>query len=87
MPSAPYNDSMKQIFSGSNPNVFLIVSLAMWASVALRWTLEFAEQQHPLRWLLNAILIAYAVLMIVNPLIIRDSKPGAHIYLAVQTAW
>ncbi|MCK6583397.1 MAG: sensor histidine kinase [Anaerolineales bacterium] len=77
---------MKQIFSGSNPNVFLIVSLAMWASVALRWTLEFAEQQHPLRWLLNAILIAYAVLMIVNPLIIRDSKPGAHIYLAVQTA-
>ncbi len=86
MPSAPYNDSMKQIFSGSNPNVFLIVSLAMWASVALRWTLEFAEQQHPLRWLLNAILIAYAVLMIVNPLIIRDSKPGAHIYLAVQTA-
>lgn len=77
---------MKQIFSGSNPNVFLIVSLAMWASVALRWTLEFAEQQHPLRWLLNAILIAYAVLMIVNPLIIRDGEPGAHIYLAVQTA-
>lgn len=76
---------MKQIFSDSNPNVFLLVSLAMWASVALRWTLEFAEQQHPLRWLLNAILIAYAVLMIVNPLIIRDGEPGAHIYLAAQT--
>lgn len=76
---------MKQIFSDSNPNVFLLVSLAMWASVALRWTLEFAEQGHPLRWLLNAILIAYAVLMIVNPLIIRDGEPGAHIYLAAQT--
>lgn len=77
---------MKQIFSDSNPNVFLLVSLAMWASVALRWTLEFAEQQHPLRWLLNAVLIAYAVLMIVNPFIIRNGEPGAHIYLAAQTA-
>ncbi|HKJ39332.1 MAG TPA: sensor histidine kinase [Anaerolineales bacterium] len=58
----------------------------MWASVALRWTLEFAEQQHPLRWLLNAILIAYAVLMLLNPFIIRDTELGAHIYLALQTA-
>jgi len=58
----------------------------MWASVALRWTLEFAEQQHPLRWLLNAILIAYAILLLVNPFIIRDTELGAHIYLALQTA-
>jgi len=85
-PSAPYNDCMKQVFSKNNPNVFLIVGLAMWASVALRWTLEFAEQHHPLRWLLNTILIAYAVLMIFNEAITRDSEVRAHIYLAVQTA-
>jgi len=82
-----YNDRMKQVFSkNDNPNVFLIVGLAMWASVALRWTLEFVEQQHPLRWLLNTILIAYAVLMIFNEAIVRDNEVRAHIYLAIQTA-
>lgn len=58
----------------------------MWASVALRWTLEFAEQYHPLRWLLNTILIAYAVLIIFNDAIIRGNETRAHIYLGVQTA-
>ena len=58
----------------------------MWASVTLRWTLEFAEHQHPLRWLLNTILIAYAVLMVFNEAIIKDSEVRAHIYLGVQTA-
>lgn len=82
----PYNDRMKQVFSKNNPNVFLFVGLAMWASVALRWTLEFAEQGHPLRWLLNLILIAYAVLMVFNEAIIGDSEVRAHIYLGVQTA-
>lgn len=77
---------MKQVFSNTNPNVFLLVSLAMWASVALRWTLEFAEQQHPLRWLLNTVLIAYAVLMLLNSAIIKDSEIRAHFYLAIQTA-
>lgn len=57
----------------------------MWASVALRWTLEFAEQHHPLQWLLNAILIGYAILLIFNEFIIRDSEIRAHIYLAIQT--
>ena len=57
----------------------------MWASVALRWTLEFAEQHHPLRWLLNTILIGYAILLIFNEFIIRDSETRAHIYLAIQT--
>jgi len=77
---------MKQVFSNTNPNVLLLVSLAMWASVALRWTLEFAEQNHPLRWLLNTILIGYAILMIFNEAIIRNSEPRAHIYLGIQTA-
>ncbi len=77
---------MKQVFSNTNPNVFLIVSLMMWASVSLRWTLEFAEQHHPLRWLLNTILIAYAILIVLSAFIIKDSEPRAHIYLAVQTA-
>ena len=57
----------------------------MWASVALRWTLEFTEQQHPLRWLLNTILIVYAVLMLFNQAIIGESEIRAHIYLALQT--
>ena len=82
----PYNDGMKQLFSNSNPNTFLFVSLAMWASVALRWTLEFAEQNHPLRWFLNTILIAYAIMMLFNSAIIRDSEPRAHIYMAIQSA-
>ncbi|HSG43484.1 MAG TPA: sensor histidine kinase [Anaerolineales bacterium] len=77
---------MKQVISNTNPNAFLIMSMAMWASVALRWTLEFAEQQHPLRWLLNAILIAYAVLMLFNMAIIKESESRAHIYLTIQTA-
>ena len=76
---------MKQVFSTTNPNTFLIVSLAMWASVALRWTLEFAEQNHPLRWVLNTILIAYAVLMLFNSALIKESDVRAHIYLGVQT--
>ena len=58
----------------------------MWASVALRWTLEFAEQHHPLRWLLNTILIVYAVLMLFNSVIIKDNETMAHVYLAIQTA-
>ena len=76
---------MKQVASNTNPNAFLIMSLAMWVSVALRWTLEFTEQQHPLRWLLNTILIVYAVLMLFNQAIIGDSESRAHIYLALQT--
>ena len=58
----------------------------MWASVALRWTLEFSEQHHPLRWLLNSMLIVYAVLMLFNSVIIKDNETMAHIYLAIQTA-
>jgi len=77
---------MKQVFSRTNPNIFLLVSLAMWASVALRWTLEFAEQHHPLRWLLNTILIAYAILLLLNATIIGNSELRAHLYLALQTA-
>jgi len=77
---------MKQVFSKTNPNVFLLVSLAMWVSVALRWTLEFAEQNHPFQWLVITILIAYAVLIVFLPAVTRGMETRTQIYFSVQTA-
>lgn len=77
---------MKQFFPVSHPQSFLIVSFAIWASVALRWTLEFAELNHPLRWLVNVILITYAVLVLFLHQISDNSRTRTHIYFGVQTA-
>lgn len=67
--SPPYNDSMKQAPSSTNPKSFLVVSLAIWLSVALRWVFEFAEQNHPFQWLVVAILIVYAALILFLPVV------------------
>jgi len=77
---------MKQVSSNTNPKAFLIVSLAIWASVALRWALQFAKQNHPHQGLVIAILIAYAVLIVFLPAVTRELEPRTQIYFGVQTA-
>ena len=79
---------MKQIFSStrSNPNAFIFVSLAMWATVTLRWILEFAVSDIPLRWLVNTILIVYIVMVVFLPSLTRDMESRLQIYFGVQTA-
>ncbi len=62
------------------------MSLVIWLSVALRWTFEFAKQNHPLQWLVITILIAYAVLIVFLPALTRDIEPRMQIYLGIQTA-
>lgn len=82
----PYNDGMKQASSSTNPKAFLIVSLAIWSSVALRWAFEFAEQNHPFQWLVIAILIVYAALIVFLPAVTRGMETRMQIYFSVQTA-
>lgn len=65
--------------------LFLLISYCLWAAVTLRWITEFVEQGHPLTWAISAILILYGVLMGLEPLLTRDSKLRAHLYLAIQT--
>jgi signal transduction histidine kinase len=77
---------MNQASSSTNPKAFLIVSLAIWSSVALRWAFEFAEQNHPFQWLVIAILIVYAALIVFLPAITRGTETRIQIYFSVQTA-
>ena len=51
-----------------------------------RWVVEFIEQDHPLTWAISLILLLYGLLMILEPLLTRDSKARTHVYLALQTA-
>ena len=83
---ALYNDGMKQVSSNTNPKAFLIMSLAIWSSVALSWAFQFAKQNHPYQWLVIAILIAYAVSIVFLPAVTRDREFRAQIYFMVQTA-
>jgi len=83
---ALYNDGMKQVSSNTNPKAFLIMSLAIWSSVALSWAFQFAKQNHPHQWLVIAILIAYAVSIVFLPAVTRDREFRAQIYFGVQTA-
>lgn len=84
--SPPYNDGMKQASSSTNPKAFLIVSLAIWLSVALRWAFEFAEQNQPFQWLVVAILIGYAALIVFLPAVTSGVETRTQIYFGVQTA-
>jgi signal transduction histidine kinase len=77
---------MKQVFSNTNPRAFLIVSLAIWASVALRWLFEFAKQNQPHQWLVITVLITYAVLIVFLPAATKDTESRLQIYFGFQTA-
>ncbi len=48
--------------------IFLAISYALWASVTLRWIMEFIEQEHPLTTLVSAILLSYGLLLGLEPL-------------------
>jgi signal transduction histidine kinase len=65
--------------------LFLIVSYALWAAVTIRWITEFREAQHPLTWLVTAILALFGVLVGLEPWITSGSAWRAHVYLAFQT--
>lgn len=65
---------------------YLVVSLALWASVAARWILEFIEHDHPLTGPLTAILVVFGVLLALEPALTARSPVRAHLYLFFQTA-
>lgn len=65
--------------------LFLIVSYALWAAVTIRWITEFREAQHPLTWLVTAILALFGVLVGLEPWITSGPAWRAHVYLALQT--
>lgn len=77
---------MKQAPASTNPKSFLVVSLAFWLSVAVRWAFEFAEQNHPFQWLVTAILIVYAALIVLLPAVTSGVETRTQIYFGVQTA-
>jgi signal transduction histidine kinase len=77
---------MKPVSSNTNPRAFLIVSLAIWASVALRWLFEFAKQNQPHQGLVITVLITYAVLIVLLPAATKDTESRLQIYFGVQTA-
>jgi signal transduction histidine kinase len=78
---------MKELWSRRpGAGLFLVISTCLWAAVSLRWVIEFIEQDHPLTWAISLILLLYGLLMILEPLLTRDSKARAYIYLALQTA-
>ncbi len=64
--------------------LFLMISYALWASVTLRWIMEFIEQAHPLTALVSGILLGYGLLLGVEPLITHQSAWRGHIYLLIQ---
>jgi signal transduction histidine kinase len=66
--------------------IFLAISYALWASVTLRWIMEFIEQEHPLTGLVSAILLLYGLLLGLEPLFTSQYPLRGHLYLLVQLA-
>jgi len=77
--------AMKISRTANSASSFLIVSLAIWIAVSLRWILVFIEQRHPYTWLLSTMLAAYGILLGFQSSIIKGSPIRAHIYLGIQT--
>lgn len=66
--------------------IFLAISYALWASVTLRWIMEFIEQAHPLTALVSGILLLYGLLLGLEPLLTYQSPLRGHLYLLIQLA-
>ncbi|MCP4417980.1 MAG: hypothetical protein GY805_15265, partial [Chloroflexi bacterium] len=66
--------------------LFLAISYALWASVTLRWIMEFLEQEHPLTVLVSGILLFYGLLLGLEPLFTYKSPRWGHVYLLIQLA-
>jgi signal transduction histidine kinase len=73
---------------GSRPRarLFLVISYLLWASVSIRWIMEFMEAGNPLTGLVSGMLLLYGILMGLEPVITEGSSWRAHGYLAFQTA-
>lgn len=65
--------------------LFLLVSYLIWAAVALRWITIFSAQNQEQLGLVTGLLLLYAVLLGLEPLITRAATRRAHLYLATQT--
>lgn len=64
--------------------LFLGISYALWASVTLRWVMEFRENAHPATSVIVGILLLFGLLMGLEPLLTYDAPVRSHIYLLVQ---
>lgn len=64
--------------------LFLVISYCVWASVALRWITVFVEVRHPLTWLVSGILLLFAALIGLEPLLTGGKPLRAYFYLAFQ---
>ena len=93
MMKSPINNDRKLIthirnaYGRRRPSlIFLAISYALWASVTLRWIMEFIEQGHPLTALVSAILLLYGLLLGLEPLITYQHPLRGHQYLLIQLA-
>jgi signal transduction histidine kinase len=78
---------IKNAYGRRRPSlIFLAISYALWASVTLRWIMEFIEQEHPLTALVSAILLLYGLLLGLEPLLTYQSPLRGHLYLLIQLA-
>lgn len=76
----------EKITSRPHYKFFILVSYLLWGSVSLRWITEYIEQNHPQTWLITSMLLLYAVLLGLEPVITGGSARRAHLYLAFQIA-
>ena len=64
--------------------IFFAISYALWASVSLRWILEFIEQDHALTLVVSGLLLLYGLLLGIEPLLTYQSPLRGHLYLLIQ---
>lgn len=78
-----YNKAMKKIFLVQKSNFpLLLVAYLTWGAVAAIWW-STTEREHPTAWAGGGMLLAFALLMALNPDILPPS--WRHLYLAVQS--
>ncbi len=76
---------IKKAYGRRRPSlIFLGISYAIWASVTLRWIMEFIEQEHPATPLVSGILLLYGLLLGLEPLFTYQSPIRGHLYLFIQ---
>ena len=66
--------------------IFFGISYALWASVSLRWILEFIEQDHASTLVVSGLLALYGMLLGLEPLLTDQSPHRGHLYLLIQLA-
>ncbi|MDX1418315.1 MAG: sensor histidine kinase, partial [Candidatus Promineifilaceae bacterium] len=65
---------------------FLLISYCFWGAVSLRWLTVFSQQNIPFIEVIVGILVLYAFLLGIEPLLTRNSGQRANLYLALQTS-